>query len=106
MQLSFYINTETYMTSPLRNYNMFYMAGDEQTTDMDVVESLGLDPDVAYTPMINDAAINAMHAQNVTSYMEQGKTQEQARALADTHAAAAKASVRAAFKDQEKDFQL
>ena len=94
------------MTNPLRNYNMFYLRGDEQTTDMDVVEALGLDPDVAYTPLINDAAINAMHAQNVQDYISQGKTPEQAKSLADVHATAAKASVRAAMKDQAQDFQL
>ena len=94
------------MTNPLRNYNIFYMQGDTETTDMDVVEQLGLDPDVAYTPSINDAAINAMHAQNMDAYIKQGMTPEAAKSLADTHAASAKASVRAAFRDQQGDFQL
>jgi hypothetical protein len=94
------------MTNPLRNYNIFYMQGDEETTDMDVVEQMGLDPDVAYTPAINDAAINKMEQQNIEGYVAQGIDLDKARRLASVHAQAAKASVRAAFSDQKEDFQF
>jgi hypothetical protein len=92
--------------NPLRNYNMFYLAGDADTTDMDVVEAMGLDPDVAYTPRINDAAIEKMRQDNIQSYLAKGMTQDEAVALAKTHADAAKASVQAAMRDQEKDFNI
>ena len=43
---------------PLTNYNLFYLQGDTETDDMDVVETMGLDPKVAYTPLINDATLS------------------------------------------------
>jgi hypothetical protein len=73
---------------------------------MDVVETLGLDPKVAYTPSINDAAIEAMRKQNYAGYLKQGIPENKAKELADFHAHAAKASVRAAMADQKEQFSL
>ena len=92
--------------NPLKNYNLFYLQGDDQTTDMDVVETLGLDPDVANTPAINDAAINKMYQQNLDGYLSRGIEPKQAHAMARVHADAAKAAVAAAMRDQQKDFQV
>jgi hypothetical protein len=90
---------------PLRNYNIFYLQGDEETTDMDVVETLGLDPAIAYTPSINDAAIEKMRKENIEAYIAEGIEVDKAKEMANFHANAAKASVRAAMRDgQDKDF--
>lgn len=91
---------------PLQNYNLFYLQGDDETTDMDVVETMGLDPKVAYTPSINDAAIQKMYYENIDSYVARGMDEEAARNLAKFHADAAKATVRAAMNQQDKDFQI
>ena len=91
---------------PLTNYNLFALQGDTKTSDMDVVETLGLDPVVAYTPAINDAAIQKMYNANVDSYIKSGMDESEAKALAAFHADAAKASVRAAMADQQKDFRM
>jgi hypothetical protein len=94
------------MSKALTNYNIFALQGDDQTDDMDVVETLGLDPKVAYTPDINDAAINKMYHENIARYTASGIDEEAARNLAKFHADAARASVRAAMKQDKKDFQL
>ena len=92
------------MSLPLVNYNIFALQGDTETTDMDVVETLGLDPKVAYTPSINDAAINKMYHENLDSYKKSGMDDAEAIRLASFHASAAKASVNAAMEDQKKQF--
>lgn len=89
---------------PLQNYNLFYLQGDDETTDMDVVETLGLDPEVAHTPGINDAAIEKMRQQNIEGYLNRGMEKDAAYKLAEFHAEAAKAAVRAAMRDQMRDF--
>jgi hypothetical protein len=93
-------------TKPLTNYNIFALQGDDTADDMDVVETLGLDPRVAYTPSINDAAIQKMYHENVASYVARGMSEDEAKSLADVHATAAKASVRAAMRSQDQDFQI
>lgn len=70
---------------PKRNYNIFAAQGDTETTDMDVVETLGLDPQVAYTPNINLAAAKKMEEENIKGYMAQGLPEAQARSLAKEH---------------------
>ena len=90
---------------PLNNYNIFALRGDE-VDDMDVVEELGLDPDVAYTPRINDAAIEAMRKANIYAYTQRGVDEYEAVQLANNLAQAAKASVKAAMEDQQKDFSV
>jgi len=93
-------------TLPLTNYNIFALQGDYETTDMDVVETMGLDPDVAHTPDINEAAITKMRRVNYEGYLNRGMTEAKANELADLHATAARAAVKAAMRDQRKDFQL
>lgn len=91
---------------PLTNYNIFALQGDYETTDMDVVETMGLDPIVAHTPEINEAAISKMRRQNYEGYLDRGMDEKKANELADLHATAARAAVRAAMKDQKQDFQI
>lgn len=91
---------------PLTNYNIFALQGDDTVDDMDVVETLGLEPKVAYTPDINTAAIKKMYHENIESYVARGMDEELARNLAAFHRDAAQASVDAAMRSQKKDFQL
>jgi len=91
---------------PLSNYNIFALQGDDTVDDMDVVETLGLDPKVAYTPDINPAAIRKQYHENMDSYIATGMDEEAARNLAKFHADAATASVEAAMRTQRKEFQI
>jgi len=71
----------------LKSYNIFALEGDPSTSDIDVCQTLGLDIDLAGTPAINDAAIEAMMRQNVSmmvrSGMSEAEAQHQASMLAD-----------------------
>lgn len=69
--------------SELKHYNLFALRGDTETTDQDVCATLGLDPRLANTPAINDAAIKAMHRENYESYLERGIDSDSALSLAD-----------------------
>ncbi|HRV01156.1 MAG TPA: hypothetical protein P5539_05650 [Mesotoga sp.] len=90
----------------LTNYNIFALQGDDTVDDMDVVETMGLDPKVAYTPDINDAAIKKMYHENVDSYIKSGMDEKEAKKLAEFHASAAHATIAAAMRDQKKQFQI
>jgi len=50
-----------------KNYNINSMSGMD---DMEVCTDLGLDPAVAYTPAINTAALDLIHARNVDAEKE------------------------------------
>jgi hypothetical protein len=91
---------------PLKNYNIFALQGDQETDDMDVVETMGLDPVVAYTPHINVAAINKMEMENVKGYMDMGMPEARAKNLAKFSADATRASIRALMADQKIDFNI
>lgn len=71
----------------MKNYNMFALEGDHGTSDMDVCQTLGLDINLAGTPQINDAAIDKMMQQNISTMMRSGmpeaEAQRQAATLAD-----------------------
>jgi len=89
---------------PLTNYNIFYLQGDNTVDDMDVVETLGLEPQVAYTPDINTAAIEKMRKANLEDYLKNGIPEDKAKSMANFHATAAKAAVEAAMREQKKQF--
>ncbi len=91
---------------PKRNYNIFALQGDDQVDDMDVVETMGLDPLVAYTPDINVQAIEKMRQENLDGYKQMGMDDASARSLADEAAMATKATVNAAMRDQGIQFQI
>jgi len=71
----------------MRNHNLFYIEGDLSVDDMDVCQTLGLDINLAGTPQINDAAIDKMMQQNISTMMRSGmpeaEAQRQATTLAD-----------------------
>lgn len=66
-----------------KNYNMFALQGDMETSDMDVCETLGLNPALAGTPEINEAAIKKMHRENYDGYVAKGMDPKEALASAD-----------------------
>jgi len=78
----------------LKHYNIFALKGDTQTTDQDVCATLGLDPSLANTPHINEAAIKAMHKENYDSYISNGMDSNSAIAMADHLADEARAQVK------------
>jgi len=80
-----------------KNYNLFALQGDTETSDADVCESLGLDPALAGTPKINDAAIKKMHQSNFDEYTKQGLSSQEAISKADANAELARARVRKAI---------
>ena len=51
--------------------------------DMDVVEELGLDPKLAYTPALNEAALQRTRERTIRDLVEGGYEEKQARMLAD-----------------------
>ena len=63
----------------MKNYNVL---SDQGVTDIDLVETLKLDPQLAGTPEINDAAYQRMFDMNVKGFMAKGMTEGQARAKA------------------------
>ena len=69
-------------TSSRKSYNINALRGDKNIDDMDVVAQYGLDPAVAYTPKINEAAAMAQAQENERWYMKQGKSEAEAKALA------------------------
>jgi hypothetical protein len=93
-------------SNPLTNYNIFALQGDTSVDDMDVVETMGLEPKVAYTPDINRAAIEKMRMENIDHYMKTGMDVSKAKELANVHAEAAYAAVKAAMEDQKKQFDM
>ncbi len=54
------------MTTSSRNYNHMALQG-AKVDDMEFVETLGLDPTVAYTPKILDACLDLTMQQNIDS---------------------------------------
>lgn len=80
----------------MKNFNIFALEGDPHTSDMDVCETLGLDMELAGKPEINDAAIAAMHKQNVAHFMKNGMSATEAAAQADALAKKAYDRVEAA----------
>ena len=65
------------------NYNWMSAAGLADLDDMDIVNALGLDPELAYTPELNKAALQAAHKLSYQGYLEQGMDQKDARDLSN-----------------------
>lgn len=82
------------MNKEYRNYNIFALRGDTETSDMDVCEQLGLSPDLAGTPEINEAAIRKMHKENYNQYLNEGRTEQESMELANEKANEVRKQVR------------
>jgi len=75
----------------MKSYNIYRKTG---TTDEEVVVALGLDPALAGTPGINEAAIRKMHKENYEGYVKQGMNPDAALSRADQQAASARQTVK------------
>ena len=82
----------------MKNYNIFALQGDMETSDAEVCETLGIDPTLAGTPAINEAAIKAMHRKNYDGFVNKGVDSNKAMLMADERAATARATVKQAMK--------
>ena len=70
--------------SSRKSYNHEALRGGE-LDDMEVVESLGLDPKVAYTPAINDAVAQKVWQSNYDFYIESGMSESEAKTRANNN---------------------
>ena len=69
------------MTTSSRNYNYLALRG-TGVDDMEFVDHLGLDPNVAYTPKINDVMLDLTMNQNIDGGMSEEKAKQ---VRADAH---------------------
>jgi hypothetical protein len=81
----------------LKNYNLFALRGDS-ISDMEVCETLGIDPKYAFTPEINEVAINKMQKENYNAFVERGMDPKDAIAKAERLAMDARKAVDVAMK--------
>jgi len=77
-----------------RNYNIFALRGDDQTSDTEVCETLDLPYELAGTPQINEAAIQAMHRKNVEGYLKKGIPEDRAFIMANEKADAIRKEIK------------
>jgi len=71
----------------MKNYNILARTG---VSDVDLVNTLKLDPELAGTPGVNDAAYQRAFEVNVKGFMSQGLSEGQARSKAGRIMKAAK----------------
>jgi hypothetical protein len=82
----------------MKHYNIFALRGDTMTTDQDVCDTMGLDPRLAGSPEINEAAIKKMHRENYDGYVARGMDPETALSEADKQANKARAEIKSLMK--------
>ena len=68
-------------TSSRKNYNYLALRG-AGVDDMEFVEQFNLDPDIAYTPKLNEVMLDMTERDNVQTYLDDGMTDEEARSKA------------------------
>jgi len=81
-----------------QSYNIFR----ETTDDSVLVKQYGLNPEVAYTPQINTAIINAQHRMTYSELISEGKSPKYAQEVADTHRKEASERVSKDLKARKK----
>ena len=69
------------MTTSSRNYNYLALRG-SGVDDMEFVDTFSLDPNLAYTPGINDAMLDLTMKQNMDAGMSEKKAKEERAAAA------------------------
>ena len=73
----------TVTTSSRKNYNHLALRG-AGVDDMEFVDTLDLDPNVAYTPMINEVMLDLTMQQNIDAGMsKEAATKNRKQAAAD-----------------------
>ena len=68
------------------NYNIFALRGDKTVDDADVCDHFGIDQAHAYTPRLNELAVEKMRQDNIAGYIEQGMSESEATATATKRA--------------------
>ena len=81
------------MKEDKKSYNYLALRGSD-VEDMEYVEHYGLDSKLAYTPGINDAILDKIHQQNYDMYIKMGKSESEARKVADTNRNMARANIK------------
>lgn len=64
--------------SEYRNYNLFALRGDNETSDAEVCQTFDLPIELAGTPDINAAVLKKMERDNVKYYMDNGMDESSA----------------------------
>lgn len=81
-------------SSPKKSFNPEALRGG-QMDDMEIVETMGLDPAVAYTPAINTAMLDKVEKDNIDWYTnKKGLRIEEARALARNNRRSAESDIK------------
>ena len=66
--------------------------------DMEYVDMMGLDPELAYTPEINDAILQHIYSENIKHYLDRGDELDLATQKAQVHLNQGKATVKHAIE--------
>jgi hypothetical protein len=75
-----------------KNYNRLALQGID-IDDMEFVEEFKLNPQLAYTPKINDAVLDAVYERNIKGYTKQGISLDKAKSAAGRLRAEAKKEI-------------
>ena len=62
--------------------------------DMEIVEELGLDPKLAYTPQLNEAAFQKQKENSISDLVQGGYSVEDARTIANDNMSTARETLR------------
>ena len=62
--------------------------------DMEIVEELGLDPKLAYTPQLNEAAFQKQKENSISDLVQGGYSVEDARKIANDNMSTARETLR------------
>lgn len=62
--------------------------------DMEIVEELGLDPKLAYTPQLNEAAFQKQKENSISDLVQGGYSLEDARTIANDNMSTARETLR------------
>lgn len=72
-----------------KSYNMASLMG-AKIDDMEYVAEFGLDPEVAYTPHINNLILDKVYKDNLNTYMDAGASESEAKSKAEANMAVSK----------------
>jgi len=76
--------------SDRKNFNLEAQLGGD-TDDMELIQRYGLDPNLAYTPHINDAIFDAVQKESISDMLRGGLSQKDAEKQALFHSNDARA---------------
>ena len=79
------------------NFNVLALQGAD-TDDMEYIEQFKLNPDLAYTPGINDAMLDSVRQENLEFFRSEGMPEKEALSKANEYHSTAKASIKQLLK--------